>query len=110
MNFLMIISWTRNSSGVKKTHSVCENTEAQYYSPSSWFETSTKIVSKEEAEDISNLLFAEGMINLVVKWTNVKINECRMKYSDQNRHELMDTNEIEINVFLGILFYSAVFR
>ncbi|KFM73858.1 PiggyBac transposable element-derived protein 4, partial [Stegodyphus mimosarum] len=72
--------------------------------------SAARIGPKVDPEGAWNLLFDESILRIIVKWTNVKINEIRMKYSDSKRHELIDTDEIEIKAFLGLLLYSAVFK
>ena len=49
-------------------------------------------------------------MGIIVKWTNVKISECRKRYSDQTRHEFINADEIEIKASLGLSQHSAVFK
>ncbi|RZF45385.1 hypothetical protein LSTR_LSTR002828 [Laodelphax striatellus] len=56
---------------------------------------------------IWNLLFTENMLNTVLKWTNEKINKERPNYDEHAWHE---TDVCELRAFLGLLFYSAIFK
>lgn len=46
----------------------------------------------------------------ILKWTNEKIRELKLKYSRDNRPELQDLDMIELHAFLGLLMYTAVFK
>ncbi|KAJ8934826.1 hypothetical protein NQ314_013174 [Rhamnusium bicolor] len=50
------------------------------------------------------------MVDIVVKWTNVKLASVRAKYKDEGRVDLKNTDQIEIKAYLGLLIYSAVFK
>ncbi|GBP80086.1 hypothetical protein EVAR_22009_1 [Eumeta japonica] len=52
----------------------------------------------------------EDMLQVVVKWTNEKLKEYRTKFVNENRPELKDLDMIELQVFIGLLFYTAVFK
>lgn len=60
--------------------------------------------------DLWELLFTNDMICLILTHTNEKIESYRTRCKDQNRPELRTTTEIELKVFFGLLFYSAVFK
>ncbi|OWR48343.1 transposase [Danaus plexippus plexippus] len=48
------------------------------------------------------------MRQTIMIWTNFKIAELRAKYKRQDRTELKEMDMIELNAFLGLLYYSAV--
>lgn len=70
----------------------------------------SKTWPKAEPEQVGDILFDAGVVNIIIKWTNVKISKYREKHSDINRCESKDTNTAEIKSFFGLLLYSAVFK
>lgn len=50
------------------------------------------------------------MIETIVLHTNRKLEKYRAKFKDAGRSELGPTNAVETKAFIGLLFYSAVFR
>lgn len=67
---------------------------------------SSKIVPLEAWQTI----FSQDMLDTVVRYTNLKIQEFRDKPGNQNRTEYRETNCIEINGLLGLLLLTAVFK
>lgn len=68
-------------------------------------------LTEDEAKDpinIWNKLFDDEMRQTIMIWTNFKIAELRAKYKQQDRSELKEMDMIELNAFLGLLYYSAV--
>ncbi|CAH2093492.1 unnamed protein product [Euphydryas editha] len=47
---------------------------------------------------------------IILTWTNVKMLDFRAKFMRQARSELKELNMAELNVFLGLLYYSAVLK
>jgi hypothetical protein len=57
--------------------------------------------------NIWSLLFTEDILNIILKWTNEKINKDRPNYDEHAWHE---TDACELRAFFGLLFYSAIFK
>lgn len=72
--------------------------------------------SRLNAEDVDNpissfhRLFTAEMYQLIIKWTNMKLSKMRCHYKRQDKPELADLTLIELQAFLGLLLYSAVFK
>ncbi|KAG8239502.1 hypothetical protein J437_LFUL018060 [Ladona fulva] len=50
------------------------------------------------------------MIHLILHWTNVKLQNLREKYNRSSRPEIQDLDSVELNVLLGLLINSAIFK
>lgn len=50
------------------------------------------------------------MLQEILKWTNEKMKEYRTKFAKENRSELKDLDMIELYAFIGLLFFTAVFK
>ncbi|XP_072392169.1 uncharacterized protein [Diabrotica undecimpunctata] len=50
------------------------------------------------------------MLNVVVEWSNVKLASVRVKYKSENRQELKNVDQVEMEEFLGLLIYTSVFK
>lgn len=61
-------------------------------------------------EDLWELFFSVGMIEMIVRHTNEKLDSYRVKFKDTGRTELGATNEMELRAFIGLLFCSSVFQ
>lgn len=70
----------------------------------------TKTGPKAEPEVIRNLLFDKNVIEIIVKWTIVKIEESRMCFSHEIINELHDIDDIEMKPFLGLSVYLVVVK
>lgn len=55
-------------------------------------------------------IFSQDILDIVVYYTNLKIQEFRKKADNQNRTEYRDTNVVEINGLLGLLLLTAAFK
>lgn len=55
-------------------------------------------------------LFTEDMLEQMLKCSNQKLGKMRQKYLDLTQSDLRDLDKIELNGFLGLLIYTAVFR
>ncbi|XP_055918547.1 piggyBac transposable element-derived protein 4-like [Eupeodes corollae] len=55
-------------------------------------------------------IFDVDIKNTILKWTNIKMAALRIKYKSMDRFELRDCTEQELDAFLGLLIYSAVFK
>lgn len=55
-------------------------------------------------------IFSHDILDIVVHYTNLKIQEFRNKPGNQKRTEYRETNSLEINGFLGLLLLTAVFK
>ncbi|XP_066258799.1 piggyBac transposable element-derived protein 4-like [Euwallacea similis] len=56
-----------------------------------------------------NLLVTDDILNIILRWTNEKIQKQREKLKDSSRAEHQDLDIIEFRAFIGLLFYTAVF-
>lgn len=61
-------------------------------------------------EELWSLLFSDEMISMIVTNTNQKLITYREKFKDPSRSELVPTTNIEMKAFIGLLFYTAVFK
>ncbi|KAK9884729.1 hypothetical protein WA026_007574 [Henosepilachna vigintioctopunctata] len=69
--------------------------------------------NKNELKDpysIWRKYFDDEMLQEILKWSNEKIKEYRTKFTKENRPELQDLDMIELHAFIGLLFYTAVFK
>ena len=55
-------------------------------------------------------IFSEDMLVEVVTHTNEKIKEYRSRYADETRTELRDVSLSEMRAFIGLLYYTAIFK
>lgn len=55
-------------------------------------------------------LFDTKMIDTIVTCTNQKLSQVRIKYKKPDKIELRATNREEMKAFLGLLFYTSVFK
>ncbi|CAK1591007.1 unnamed protein product [Parnassius mnemosyne] len=55
-------------------------------------------------------LFDDNMIETIVSCTNKKLEVYRRQFSNYSKHELRDTNAVEIRSLFGLLYYSSVFK
>lgn len=55
-------------------------------------------------------IFDADIKNKILTWTNVKLAAFRLKYKSPNRAELKECTPQELDAFLGLLLYSAVFK
>ncbi|CAH2000010.1 unnamed protein product [Acanthoscelides obtectus] len=55
-------------------------------------------------------IFSEDILDIVVHYTNLKIQEFRSKPGNENRAEYREANSVEINGFLGLLLLTAAFK
>lgn len=65
---------------------------------------------KKDPYDLWGKIMSSEILEEVLKWTNVKIGQTRMRYQRQDRPELHDLDMIELHAFLGLLMYTAVFK
>lgn len=54
--------------------------------------------------------FDQSMLSSLIVNTNQKLNMYRSQFKNNSRAELMDTNENEMRAFIGLLYYSSVFK
>ena len=66
--------------------------------------------NKPNPQDVWGLLFTSEMIDIIVTWTNVKIQTVREKYRDQTLSFIHTTNAIEMKGFLGLLIFTQIFK
>lgn len=62
------------------------------------------------AEEIWSLLFSEDILQEIVQWTNVKIEQVRSNYKKKNLSYVHKLDLIELKGLIGLLVYSAVFK
>lgn len=72
----------------------------------------SKLTENDEKDvySIWKKFFDDGILAEVLKWTNTKIAQYRLKFAKENRPELQDLDIVELRAFLGLLMYSAVFK
>lgn len=63
-----------------------------------------------DSESLWLELFDTTMIDTIVTCTNQKLSEIRTKYKNPNKIELRPTDREEMKAFLGLLFYTSVFK
>lgn len=61
-----------------------------------------------KALDLWSLFFTEGMLEQIVRHTNEKIRTVRQNY--QNQTAVHDVDIIELKAFIGLLYYTAIFK
>lgn len=59
--------------------------------------------------DVWNLLFSKDMLDEILEWTNRKIASIRPRYKNPTSY-IHDIDSTELNGFIGLLIYSAVFK
>ncbi|KAG8228991.1 hypothetical protein J437_LFUL006939 [Ladona fulva] len=57
-----------------------------------------------------SLIFDYEMIHLILRWTNVKLQNLRLKYNRSSRPEIQDLDSVELRALLGLLIRSSVFK
>lgn len=57
-----------------------------------------------------NKLFCNEMCDLIIRWTNKKLSAMRKKFKRQNKPELSDITTTELQAFLGLLLFTAIFK
>lgn len=67
-------------------------------------------VNKNEPIDIWNSLFSDGMVQMILQWTNKKLSSIRTQYKLIDKTELKDLNEVEFRAFLGLLLFTSIFK
>lgn len=60
--------------------------------------------------EVWNSSFNKEVLSMFKKWTHVKLCNVRKKYGRKSHLEIQNTDETEIRAFLGLLFYSTVFK
>lgn len=57
-----------------------------------------------------NLLFQDNILDIIVQWTNKKIESQRASYSNERNSWIHNTDIVEMKAFLGLLIYTSVFK
>lgn len=60
--------------------------------------------------DVFQIIFDTDMKSKILLWTNQKLAGFRLRYQSTNRTELRECTLQELDAFLGLLIYSAVFK
>uniref|UniRef100_A0A0K8UXT0 PiggyBac transposable element-derived protein 4 n=1 Tax=Bactrocera latifrons TaxID=174628 RepID=A0A0K8UXT0_BACLA len=55
-------------------------------------------------------IFDESMLECLVQYTNQKLCNYRAKFNNTTKVELMDTYVTEMKAFIGLLYYTSVFK
>lgn len=71
---------------------------------------SANLGTEANPKSVWKLIFSEEMLNIVLQWTNVKLSSVRINYKDPNKSDLQNIDLTELEAFLGLLFYTAVFN
>lgn len=61
-------------------------------------------------EAVWNLLFSEDILQEILKWTNNKIINLKIRYKKRNLSYVHDCDMLELKGFIGLLVYTAVFK
>lgn len=61
-------------------------------------------------EELFSLLFTDNMISKIVTHTNKKIESYQANFKNTSRIELMPTTILEMKAFIGLLYYTSVFK
>lgn len=69
-----------------------------------------RLMNKIECKTAWNFIFSKEMVQLIVRWTNVKMYRMRLAYKRTDRPEIQDTDDVEMEAFLGLLLYTAAFK
>ncbi|XP_050309025.1 uncharacterized protein LOC126745295 [Anthonomus grandis grandis] len=56
------------------------------------------------------MLFTDHILEIIIQWTNNKIEKLRLKYKNQNSPTLKNIDKIELSAFLGLLAFTAIFK
>lgn len=70
-------------------------------------------LTKNDPKDpfsIWNKYIDDEILLEILKWTNEKLNLYRAKFLDKDRPELRNFNMVELHAFIGLLFFTAVFK
>lgn len=57
-----------------------------------------------------NLIFSDEMLEEVRTHSNSRLARARESYSNENRIELQDLDMVELKAFLGLLYFTAIFK
>lgn len=57
-----------------------------------------------------SLLFKDNILEILVQWTNKKIESQRVNYSNEQTSFIQNTDIVEMKAFLGLLIYTSVFK
>lgn len=69
-----------------------------------------RIADHNQTDKVWNLLFTDEMIGLIVRWTNVKLENMSETYKRADKPELKPIDDVEMKAFVGLLFYTAIFK
>lgn len=58
--------------------------------------------------DSFQIIFSDSMLNVILTWTNNKLEELRGKYP--NDAAFRETHQVELKGFLSLLIYTAIFK
>lgn len=71
---------------------------------------SANLCNKADPVSSWNLLFSENILQVVLQWTNIKLQCMRVKYKNEQRSELHDLDMIERLYGLVILYRNFYFQ
>lgn len=57
-----------------------------------------------------NMVFSDEMLNIIIKYTNVKLKNIRQNLKDPERIDYRDISRVELLAFIGLLIYTACFK
>ena len=72
----------------------------------------TRLIVNDSKDSLEffNKLFSDEMYNLIVTWTNKKLDSMRLRYQRPNKPELSKLTVTELRAFIGLLLYTAIFK
>ncbi|XP_030753898.1 piggyBac transposable element-derived protein 4-like [Sitophilus oryzae] len=65
---------------------------------------------KNSALSIWNSLITNDMLDIIIRWTIVRLRRERLKYKNQNHSDLRDLDVTELKSFIGLLFFTSIFK
>ncbi|XP_047531408.1 piggyBac transposable element-derived protein 4-like [Vanessa atalanta] len=60
--------------------------------------------------DAFRLIFDDRMMEIILHWTNKKLEDIRNKNTNADKYMIRDTDVIELKGFISILIYTSVFK
>lgn len=65
---------------------------------------------KMSALSIWTCLVTDDILEIIIRWTNVRLRRERLKYKNQNHSDLRDLDITELKSFIGLLFFTSIFK
>ncbi|CAH2107383.1 unnamed protein product [Euphydryas editha] len=72
--------------------------------------TATDFPPDSSSSQLFGLLISESIKNKIISFTNQRLEMTREKYKRRNKPELKNIDALELDAFIGLLIFSAVFK